>query len=186
MKLLRKIIRFFLHPKYQQYRYSKKMGRKLFWNTLGLKLLLGFGAGILMTGAIQILGMDPGEHAFDKMLEEYPAWVLFALGVFFAPLFEELVFRAPLGVFRTSRYFSWAFYISVVTFGLVHLFNFEAFDSFFWLAPILVLPQLIAGVFLAFIRVRMGLLYSILMHAAYNSVVLSPFLAIAFLKPLFN
>ncbi len=183
MRLLQKVYAFFRNPKYQEYRYPKRLKRKLLLNTLGLKLLIGFIAAALMTSVSQFVGADLGQHALDLMLEEYSPLMIFFLAVVFAPLLEELIFRAPLGLFKTSNYFPLAFYLSVLAFGFVHLFNFEAYDQYLWLAPLLVLPQLISGVFLSFIRVRMGLLYSIVLHAAFNGVIITPFLLVASLKP---
>ncbi len=186
MRLLQKVYAFFQNPKYQQYRYPKQLKRKLLLNILGLKLLIAFVAAALMTLVSQIVGADLGQHALDRMLQDYSPVMIFLLVVIFAPLLEELIFRAPLSLFKTSNYFPFTFYLSVVAFGFVHLFNFEAYDQYFWLTPILVLPQLISGVFLAFIRVRMGLLYSIVLHAAFNGIVISPFLLLVSLKQSFN
>ena len=183
MRLLQKVYVFFRNPKYQQYRYPKHLKRKLLLNILGLELLITFIAAALMTLVSQMVGADLGQHAIDRMLEKYSPVTIFLLVVILAPFLEELIFRAPLGVFKTSNYFPFAFYLSVVAFGFVHLFNFEAYDQYLWLAPLLVLPQLISGVFLAFVRVRMGLLYSIVLHAAFNGVVVTPSLLLASLKP---
>ncbi len=184
MKLLKKVYAFFLRPKYREYRYPKNLRRKLFFNILGLKLLLGFMAALLMTMVHQIVDADLGQHAIDKMLAEYSLPMIFFLAVIFAPVVEELIFRAPLGLFRTSRYFPLAFYLSVFAFGLVHIFNFEGYKDYLWLAPFLVLPQLISGVFLGFIRVRMGLIHSIVLHAAFNGILVAPFLLLQLFKPL--
>lgn len=186
MRLLQKVYAFFRNPKYQQYRYPKPLKRKLLLHILGLKLLIAFVAVVLMTSVSQIVRADLGQHALDRMLEEYSPVMIFLLAVIFAPLLEELIFRAPLGLFKTSKHFPFAFYLSVFAFGFVHLFNFEAYDQYLWLAPLLVLPQLISGVFLAFIRVRMGLLYSIVLHATFNGIIITPFLLVASLKPYLN
>ena len=184
MKLLKRVYTFFLRPKYQEYQYPKSLRRKLFFNILGLKLLLGFMAALLMTMVHQIVDANLGQHAIDKMLEDYSLPMIFFLAVVLAPFIEELIFRAPLGLFRTSRYFPLAFYLSVIAFGFVHLFNFEGYKDYLWLAPFLVLPQLISGVFLGFIRVRMGLVYSIALHAAFNCILIAPFLLVQLLKTL--
>ncbi|NNJ39218.1 MAG: CPBP family intramembrane metalloprotease [Flavobacteriaceae bacterium] len=66
--------------------------------------------------------------------------------------------------------------MSVLLFGAVHLLNFEYEVGFYGLAIFLILPQLSAGVFLGFIRVKMGLGWAILLHAFHNFMLLSPFL----------
>jgi hypothetical protein len=69
-------------------------------------------------------------------------------------------------------------YVSCFAFGLFHLFNYR-FTSLtaatLLLAPFLVLPQIVAGFILAFTRMRLGLIWCILLHAAHNLVLLFTF-----------
>lgn len=72
-----------------------------------------------------------------------------------------------------ARHFGFLFYLSVFVFGLVHIFNYSPLTWQTWLlAPVLVLPQFIVGSMLGFIRVRYGILYAILFHAAVNASLL--------------
>ena len=67
-------------------------------------------------------------------------------------------------------------YSTCFAFGLVHLFNYR-FTSLtgatLLLMPLLVLPQLISGFILAFTRMRLGLIWSITLHAVHNLVLMS-------------
>ncbi len=62
-------------------------------------------------------------------------------------------------------------YLSCFAFGLLHIPNFR-FTTItvetLLLAPLLVLPQIISGFVLAFARVRLGMLWCIVLHAANN------------------
>ena len=62
-------------------------------------------------------------------------------------------------------------YVSCFAFGLFHISNYR-FSSFsaetLLLAPLLVLPQLIGGFILAFARMRLGMIWCIVLHAATN------------------
>ena len=186
MKLLNKVFRFVRNPQYQEYQYPSKLKWKVFLNILGLQYVAAFLLAIFMEMVSTLVDANLGQHAIDSMFEEYPAFVILLLAVGLAPLIEELIFRAPLGLFRTSRHFSLAFYISVIAFAAVHLFNFENYEQYLWLSPILVAPQLVSGVFLGFIRVRMGLAYSILLHAAFNFFILAPIVLIKIINPDFS
>jgi len=66
-------------------------------------------------------------------------------------------------------------YVSCFAFGLVHLFNYR-FTSLtaatLVLAPLLVAPQIISGFVFAFARMRLGLIWCIVLHAAHNMVAL--------------
>jgi membrane protease YdiL (CAAX protease family) len=64
---------------------------------------------------------------------------------------------------------------SIVSFGLFHITNYEpaAYSSNYLIIPLLVLPQLIGGFFLAFIRTHYRFVDGILFHAAFNLVVIT-------------
>jgi len=80
--------------------------------------------------------------------------------------------------------FFWLFYGSSVIFGLIHLQNFtklDFFTNYFWLLPILVLPQTIVGVVLAYIRVKNGIVWSIMAHSFYNFITALPIIVLSIL-----
>ena len=68
-------------------------------------------------------------------------------------------------------HFRSVFYISCFAFGLFHISNYR-FSSFtaetLLLAPLLVLPQIISGFIFAFARMRLGMIWCIVLHAANN------------------
>jgi hypothetical protein len=83
---------------------------------------------------------------------------------------KRLTERIWIDHFRSVLYFS------CFTFGLVHLFNYRFTSltgTILFLAPLLVLPQIISGFILAFTRMRLGLIWSITLHAVHNLVLLS-------------
>jgi hypothetical protein len=77
--------------------------------------------------------------------------------------------RVVSGIWRD--HFRSVFYISCFGFGLFHISNYR-FSSFtaetFMLAPLLVLPQIISGFIFAFARIRLGMIWCIVLHAAMN------------------
>lgn len=151
----------------------------LFW-----KLLISVAFGILISVLIHWRILQPGENKVPQLLEEASIWFLFLSIVLLVPLLEEVLFRGPLWFFRNSRWFPLVFYFLTVSFGLVHLWNYSEFERQWWLAPVLVAPQLNAGVFLGFIRVRFGLGWSVALHAAYNLMLIGPFMLVRFFTPL--
>lgn len=93
--------------------------------------------------------------------------------------FLVLLVAAPLGWFLLRRKgtppwfdmaFGMIFYLSAACFALVHMANYPSFSL---LALPLVLPQLWAGLMLGFIRMRIGLVASMLAHALSNSAALA-------------
>lgn len=121
-----------------------------------------------------IFNLEVGKHAMEDLMNKSP-WILLLSVVIAAPLFEELIFRGPMSFFKESSYFKYIFYALTLIFGYVHIFNFEMNTSTILLSPFLVAPQLSMGAFLGYIRVRFGLLWSMLFHATYNLILTGPF-----------
>tara|TARA_R110002051_G_scaffold325044_1_gene425443 strand:- start:26153 stop:26713 length:561 start_codon:yes stop_codon:yes gene_type:complete len=175
--MINEIWSFFKNPTYDPYT-DLSLGEKaiIFYKILILAISSSFILGLAVGGITAVLKIDLGTHSVDEMLATYSILLVFLLGIIIAPVVEELVFRAPLALFNKSSYFKFAFYASVLLFGAVHLSNFELFTEYLWLAPLLVAPQISAGIYLGFIRVKLGLQWSILLHAGHNAILFLPFL----------
>jgi membrane protease YdiL (CAAX protease family) len=70
------------------------------------------------------------------------------------------------------------FFASII-FGLVHISNY--FDSqVWWLAPLLVLPQITLGFLFAYVRLEYGYLWAVFCHGSHNLLALSPVIVMHF------
>lgn len=67
-----------------------------------------------------------------------------------------------------SLHFRLIFYLSVISFGFLHVTNLENSLTVFLLAPMLTLPQMAGGFMFGYIRLKYGILYAVLLHAANN------------------
>ncbi len=76
-----------------------------------------------------------------------------------------------------SRSFKGIFYGSALLFGIVHLTNYLGLEGPWFLAPLLVVPQCVIGVFLGYIRLRYGLIWAILSHSFHNLILTLPLIA---------
>lgn len=70
------------------------------------------------------------------------------------------------------QYYPILFYILAFTFSLVHFTNFDYIKTPVILFPLLLIPQLLGGIFLGFIRLKYGFWYSVLSHCWFNFVLL--------------
>lgn len=70
-----------------------------------------------------------------------------------------------------SRHFRWFVWGSTLLFGLMHLGNYEPLSHL--LGVLVVLPQTLGGLLLAYTRTRLGLSAAVAHHAAYNAVFLA-------------
>ncbi len=124
----------------------------------------------------------------DPLLDDSP-FMIFLLAVVIAPLIEELVFRLPLKYERNyfaqilDTYFNdwikdrWGcifkyfLYFMVLAFGLIHLSNFNNNESIFYiLGPIIVGSQLVGGLLISYVRIKLGFLWGVLQHSLFNFV----------------
>jgi hypothetical protein len=77
-----------------------------------------------------------------------------------------LVMRRGRAFLRRYRLVVWSY---AGAFAVIHVGNFEYSHKAAFLMPLMLLPQLFCGLVFSYIRIRHGLLYSILLHAAYNA-----------------
>lgn len=137
-------------------------------------LAICFITGIIITplfAIIEEIGLINMEnHAIEDLIKNYSKFEIFMIAAVAAPIFEELIFRGPLTLFKKPKTFKMAFYAFTLVFGFIHITNFEMTQNVLLLSPILVLPQILLGGYLGFIRVRYGLIWSIGLHALYNGV----------------
>ncbi|POS01007.1 hypothetical protein Q361_11513 [Flavobacterium croceum DSM 17960] len=80
------------------------------------------------------------------------------------------IIKQRLITYLGLKYYGFIFYFSCLTFSMLHFNNFTDVlpKSYFWLLPILVLPQLAMGMFFGYARVRLGFFWGISMHACMN------------------
>ena len=156
-----------------------------------------------LVGGLEQLGLwDEDMHSLQKIFQEMEPVLIFFFAVIMAPLLEEVMFRLILrfrsnflilwsihigvalqlgqkrSLLKTARkvwdkFYGWVFYLMTMAFGLIHIMNFEPSLNIYLLAPILVAPQILIGINLGYLRVRFGLIWSILFHAFYNGVLMS-------------
>ncbi|PQJ78115.1 CPBP family intramembrane glutamic endopeptidase [Polaribacter porphyrae] len=112
-------------------------------------------------------------HKVEAMFKDMALYKIILLGGFFVPLIEELLFRAPITLFKKPKVFKIAFYVFTIIFGLIHITNFDITTNVLLLTPLLVIPQLFVGLSLGFLRVRFGFWWAVLLHCIYNSFFLT-------------
>lgn len=139
-----------------------------------LNFILSLGSLFAMTFAVEETG---SEFARNR---DYHETLVLIFGVFLMPFIEELIFRYFLRYERINPWlinrkkwnavFPYLVYSSTLAFALVHLFNYSfVFNRNIWFVyPLLVLPQLFAGIILVFLRVRFNFYHSVIYHMFWN------------------
>ncbi len=164
------------------------------------------GICILLLFALNTYGLFSLEnHKLVEVLKTMPkSEVIFAY-IVAVPLLEEIIFRLYLR-YKTNyllrffillfyvagkenkehtekrikkiwyKQYVYIFYFSAVLFGFVHVFNFDFDFKMLLLFPILTAPQIFAGIFMGYLRVRYNLIWGYFLHAIHNLISLLPFL----------
>lgn len=66
------------------------------------------------------------------------------------------------------------YYLSSLAFGLIHFSNWEAGEVYnLTFAAILVLPQVVSGFVLGYVRLRFGLVWGMVLHGIFNAIFIS-------------
>ncbi len=185
--MLNSVWAFLKYPRYIQDENTNFEYRfRVFRNLLAISILISLTLGVAI-GAFEIIfKLNFGTNAIDVLFEDVSMLGFFALAVFIAPILEELIFRGPMRFFKNHGVFAYVFYILTLSFGFYHLTNFKITTTTLLFSPLLVAPQISVGIFLGYIRVRFGLIWSISLHAAYNLVLVGPVLLLRFLNPTFE
>ncbi|MGY0408640.1 MAG: CPBP family intramembrane glutamic endopeptidase [Polaribacter sp.] len=147
-----------------QYRF------KLFFKLLIISILIGFIISPIYAFFSQLHLIDLEHHKVEEMFKNMSKYQILGIGAIFMPILEETIFRAPITLFKKPKAFKIAFYTFALLFGFMHITNFEITTNVLLLAPFLVLPQILLGACLGYIRIRFGLQWSMLLHAAYNGI----------------
>jgi len=169
------VLHFIKNPIYQKDGNTNLKYRLLkFVHLLGISLFTSILILIPISFILKLSGLENIEHDMDKLFQDKSiAYILLMVAVI-APIFEELIFRAPLALFKNKTYFKYAFWGSAITFGLIHIMNYEINTTVLLLAPLLIAPQTILGGYFGFIRIKFGLRWSMLLHACYNLILTVP------------
>ncbi len=81
-----------------------------------------------------------------------------------------------------TKHFRVLIYLSIFLFGIAHISNYTDLQKVWFLIPLLIAPQLLAGALFAFIRSVYGLKYSIYLHMLHNSITISPIIVLSMLN----
>jgi len=157
---------------------------------LCMMALMGLLAALSEWGVVPV-----EENHLAEILEQIPVPALLGLGILLIPMLEELIFRSYLRFeanyllqpmllllgFVTDRealtqsvrqgwdyWYPVIFFASAVIFGLVHITNYSLTPEVLLWTPVLVLPQVVAGLFMGYLRVRFGFIWGFFLHALHN------------------
>lgn len=176
-KTLNELLNYLINPILEEdsnlsFLYRIRVFVSLLWISIMISFLISLINGILTSLGI----LEDAKHVTDSYLDDTNGLEFLFVAAIVAPIIEELIFRAPLVLFKRARVFKIAFYCIGLIFAYVHIFNFELSLNVILFSPLLVAPQFIVGLIFGFIRVRFGLIWSICLHSFYNGVLVSLFL----------
>lgn len=95
--------------------------------------------------------------------------LLLAILLFIVLIIEFTKFKLS---FIWDKYQKIIFLFSCFLFGISHIYNFKINNTILLLSPIITLQQISMGIILAKTRIKNGVIYSILPHSLYNSIII--------------
>jgi membrane protease YdiL (CAAX protease family) len=78
-----------------------------------------------------------------------------------------------------TKYFNIFVYASGIIFGLIHITNYENYIQYFYLIPLLVLPQIFVSFLFTFVRTKLNFIWGFVCHSLYNFVLAIPLFALS-------
>lgn len=93
-----------------------------------------------------------------------------ALAFFLVGFLYVMIKGNALSEEKMASIFPYIFYLTAGAFALAHIGNYELDPTKWYFTPILVMPQLVLGLALGFVRLKYGLWACILMHALNNFI----------------
>lgn len=175
---------------------SFKIRLKYFWQAFLLNLIVsGLVSFILLAlKSKEIINIDQSRLEF--ILNYMPFWLFLFLASVLIPLIEETIFRLPLTrkfnplYFIIKVYFQikndkekddkyliqeiWQkvfksfFFISALTFSIVHLTNYDLTSNLVYFSLLLIFPFFFAGLIIGFLRIRFNFITGFLFHFFHN------------------
>ena len=181
--MIKEFLDFLKRPVYLEDENKDVKYRSIFvFKLVVLSVFINIILGLLIGSLDTVFGVDLGKHAMDDFFEKYPLILLFFAAVIAAPVLEEAIFRGPMILFRDKTYFPIMFYILTLVFGFYHITNFEITTTILLLSPFLVAPQIIVGSLLGYVRIKFGLIWSMIFHACYNLILIGPMILLKILN----
>jgi membrane protease YdiL (CAAX protease family) len=146
---------------------------KIFFQILLISIATSFAITpiFIIIEALSLVNME--NHKVEAMFENMPIYQIILIAGIVIPIIEEAIFRGPITAFKKPKNFRIAFYAFSLLFGFVHITNFDLTLNVFLLAPLLVLPQILLGGYFGYLRVRFGILWSMLLHGCYNGILIT-------------
>jgi len=197
------LLYFLKHPTEKAYTdQSIKEKTKKFLTILLIDIVI-VGVLMVLVSLLEELGfINSQEHKLMELLRDSPMWVFLLQVLIIAPLFEELIFRGYLryknnyllrfliflvGITGENnrlkvedfvkkgwhKHYKIVLYFSALLFASIHIFNFENFSEMILFIPILIAPQFVMGLLLAYLRTRHTLKLGILLHFTHNSIAIA-------------
>lgn len=113
-------------------------------------------------------------YALTKTYFGIPATVAIAILIVTLPYFPRFIDSHEKSVNNfIKKNYPYFFYFAALFFGFLHITNIDNLTTaHYFVSPVIVLYQILLGLLLGFVRVKYkwGIIYSIFMHAVFNSI----------------
>lgn len=111
--------------------------------------------------------------SISKVSDSWAIGLIVLFAIFMLLLIYFISQRADKSQLFYIKYYSYIFYSLAIVFGYVHIANFEEITTrILLLSPLIVLPQILLGLGMGYVRVRLGFWYGVSFHILHNSMMI--------------
>jgi hypothetical protein len=167
----------FLGPLREELTFRLWLTKKLIPFILGFGLFLYLICYYLLTFVLEILNLK-SEEAFRVVFwSSLVVSVLFMMiSAFKSRQLKEFLIKFASGAFQIK--FKNLLFLNVALFAFIHILNYSYLDQIWWLLPILTAPQLLAGIWISYFKIRFSFFWGLAFHALLNFSALFLFLVL--------
>ena len=105
-------------------------------------------------------------------LQNFNEWYFKILAIIIFLILNKFIIHRKILHYLENNLFIQYYYFSIILFGMLHIINFNSLipENLIVFAPIFVLPQIILGFFVSYLRINNGFYWGLLFHCLYNSL----------------
>ena len=147
-------------------------------NLVGALLAIAYLLGIQLFPWLSEANLVPLLSGNNRWISPWGILFLTVLGSFGLYLLVKRYYNSRCAEQFYSKNIAYLYYASSLIFGFIHVFNFAGIQQHFYLSPLIMLPYIMIGLVLGYVRIHYGFQWAVGLHAINNAYALLPFVLV--------
>ncbi len=113
-----------------------------------------------------------GDKISELSLQNIDGWLVKIGIIFLFLIIHKYLLKEKFLNYINEKFYTLFFYSTIIVFGLLHISNFIHLvpNDIIIFSPIFVLPQIILGFFISYLRIKNGFIWGLFFHCFYNAL----------------